>query len=99
MSRNAPFIKSRECLQLAASTWVGESICKFVSICPCRSTRFELIEARILIHGGSPILGCDVWEHLYYIDYRNTRPAYLEAFVDNQINWDCVAELYAAAKG
>ena len=52
-----------------------------------------------LVHGGSPILGCDVWEHSYYIDYRNARPAYLEAFVDNLINWDYVAEMYAAAKG
>ena len=50
-----------------------------------------------LVHGASPILGCDVWEHSYYIDYRNARPAYLEAFVDNLINWDYVAELYGAA--
>ncbi|MGI9367555.1 MAG: superoxide dismutase, partial [Ruegeria sp.] len=52
-----------------------------------------------LVHGASPILGCDVWEHSYYIDYRNARPAYLEAFVDNLINWDYVAEMFAAAKG
>jgi len=52
-----------------------------------------------LVHGASPILGCDVWEHSYYIDYRNARPAYLAAFVDNLINWDYVAEMYAAAKG
>ncbi|MCP4048433.1 MAG: superoxide dismutase [Gammaproteobacteria bacterium] len=39
-----------------------------------------------LISGASPILGCDVWEHSYYIDYRNARPKYLEAFVDNMIN-------------
>lgn len=51
-----------------------------------------------LVHGASPILGCDVWEHSYYIDYRNARPAYLEAFVDNLINWDYVAQMYAAAK-
>ena len=50
-----------------------------------------------LVHGASPILGCDVWEHSYYIDYRNARPAYLEAFVDNLINWDYVAQLHAAA--
>ncbi len=34
-----------------------------------------------LMHGAHPILGCDVWEHSYYIDYRNARPKYLEAFV------------------
>ncbi len=50
-----------------------------------------------LVHGGVPILGCDVWEHSYYIDYRNARPKYLEAFVDNLINWEYVAELYEGA--
>ena len=50
-----------------------------------------------LVHGGRPLLGCDVWEHSYYIDYRNARPKYLEAFVDSLINWDRVAELYEAA--
>ncbi len=47
-----------------------------------------------LVHGATPILGCDVWEHSYYIDYRNARPKYLEAFVDNLVNWEYVAELY-----
>ena len=51
-----------------------------------------------LMHGASPILGCDVWEHSYYIDYRNARPKYLEAFVDSLINWDYVAEMYEAAR-
>ena len=51
-----------------------------------------------LVHGATPILGCDVWEHSYYIDYRNARPKYLEAFVDNLINWEYVAELYSKAK-
>ena len=50
-----------------------------------------------LPHGASPILGCDVWEHSYYIDYRNARPKYLEAFVDNLINWEYVESLYEAA--
>lgn len=50
-----------------------------------------------LVVGASPILGCDVWEHSYYIDYRNARPKYLEAFVDNMINWDYVLEMYEAA--
>ena len=51
-----------------------------------------------LVHGATPILGVDVWEHSYYIDYRNARPKYLEAFVDSLINWDYVLELYEAAK-
>ncbi|WP_276118831.1 MULTISPECIES: superoxide dismutase [Pararhizobium] len=50
-----------------------------------------------LVHGASPILGVDVWEHSYYIDYRNARPKYLEAFVDSLINWDYVLELYEKA--
>jgi len=50
-----------------------------------------------LTHGASPILGCDVWEHSYYIDYRNARPKYLEAFVDNMVNWDYVLEMYEGA--
>jgi Fe-Mn family superoxide dismutase len=51
-----------------------------------------------LVHGGTPILGVDVWEHSYYIDYRNARPKYLEAFVDHLINWDYVEELFKKAQ-
>jgi Fe-Mn family superoxide dismutase len=47
-----------------------------------------------LVHGGKPILGVDVWEHSYYIDYRNRRPDYLKAWVDHLINWEYVAELF-----
>jgi superoxide dismutase, Fe-Mn family len=50
-----------------------------------------------LMHGASPILGADVWEHSYYIDYRNARQKYLEAFVDSLVNWDYVAEMHAKA--
>lgn len=50
-----------------------------------------------LVQGAKPILGVDVWEHSYYIDYRNARPKYLEAFVDHLINWDYVLEMYEAA--
>jgi Fe-Mn family superoxide dismutase len=50
-----------------------------------------------LMHGASPILGCDVWEHSYYIDYRNARPKYLEAFIDNLVNWEYVEQMFAEA--
>ncbi len=50
-----------------------------------------------LVHGAIPILGVDVWEHSYYIDYRNARPKYLEAFIDHLVNWDYVLELYEKA--
>jgi len=50
-----------------------------------------------LMHGASPILGCDVWEHSYYIDYRNARQKYLEAFVDSLVNWEYVEAMHAKA--
>ena len=47
--------------------------------------------ANPLIDGMKPILGCDVWEHSYYVDYRNRRPEYLNAFFDKLINWEFVS--------
>ena len=41
--------------------------------------------------GETALLGCDVWEHSYYIDFRNKRPAYLQNFLDNLVNWENVA--------
>lgn len=48
-----------------------------------------------LTAGQTPLLTCDVWEHAYYIDYRNARPKYVEAFW-NLVNWEFAAQNFAA---
>ena len=49
--------------------------------------------ANPLIENMKPILGCDVWEHSYYIDYRNRRPEYLDKFINDLVNWEYVDSL------
>ena len=51
-----------------------------------------------LKHGQTALLTVDVWEHAYYIDYRNLRPKYVEAFLNNLVDWDFVAANLAAAE-
>lgn len=43
-------------------------------------------------HGQNALLTCDVWEHAYYIDYRNARPNYVDAFLKSLVNWDFAAK-------
>jgi Fe-Mn family superoxide dismutase len=50
-----------------------------------------------LVDGRSALLTCDVWEHSYYIDYKNQRPKYVEAFLDHLVDWERVDERYATA--
>ena len=47
-----------------------------------------------LVHGAKPLLTVDVWEHAYYIDYRNRRPDFVKAVLDNLINWEFAAEQF-----
>ena len=44
-----------------------------------------------LKHSSKALLTIDVWEHAYYIDFRNARPKYIETFLDSLVNWDFVA--------
>jgi Fe-Mn family superoxide dismutase len=68
--------------------WLAVKDCKIITKTPNGESP--------LVHGARPILGCDVWEHSYYIDYRNRRPDYLKAFLDHLVNWEYVAELFSA---
>ena len=52
-----------------------------------------------LTDGDTPLLTMDVWEHAYYIDFRNSRPNYMGAFLENLVNWDFAAENLAKAQG
>lgn len=50
-----------------------------------------------IAHGQTPLITCDVWEHAYYLDFQNRRPDYVQAFLDNLVNWDFAEANYAAA--
>ncbi len=49
-----------------------------------------------LVHGATPLLTLDVWEHAYYLDYQNKRDAYVDVFLNDLVNWEFAAENFAA---
>ena len=67
--------------------WLVKDASGALSICSTHDAGNPMTE------GKTPILTCDVWEHAYYIDYRNARPKYLEAFW-SLVNWDFVARQF-----
>lgn len=50
-----------------------------------------------LVHGQRPLMVCDVWEHAYYVDYRNRRPDFLKTWIDKLVNWEFAAENFEKA--
>ncbi len=77
--------------------WLGVKDGK-LNVCSSPNQDNPLMDVDTVDHGCTPILGIDVWEHAYYLKYQNKRPDYIAAFF-NVVNWDKVAEHYAAAKG
>ena len=50
-----------------------------------------------LVHGATPLLTLDVWEHAYYLDYQNKRDAYVDSFLNDLVNWEFAAQNFAAS--
>lgn len=68
-----------------------------LSVCSTANQDSPLMPAEFGGGQGTPILGLDVWEHAYYLNYQNRRPDYIAAFW-NLVDWDAVAKRFAAAK-
>ena len=68
-----------------------------LAVCSTPNQDTPLMGEAVAGCSGTPILGLDVWEHAYYLNYQNRRPDYISAFW-NVVNWDVVAANFAAAK-
>lgn len=79
------------------SGWAWLCIKSDGKLCVCSTPNQDNPLMDIAECKGTPILGMDVWEHAYYLNYQNRRPDYINAFF-NVINWNKVNELYKAAK-
>ena len=78
------------------SGWAWLSV-KNGSLCVCSSPNQDNPLMDVAECPGTPILGLDVWEHAYYLNYQNRRPDYIAAFF-NDVDWEVVAQKYASAK-
>ena len=77
--------------------WLGVKADGTLGVCSTPNQDNPLMGEAAGVCGCTPILGLDVWEHAYYLNYQNRRPDYISAFW-NVVNWDVVAENFAAAK-
>ena len=75
--------------------WLCRSSSGTVAVCSTANQDNPLM-AGVVDCVGTPLLGLDVWEHAYYLNYQNRRPDYMAAFF-NVVNWDEVARRYAAS--
>ncbi|WP_113923545.1 superoxide dismutase [Cognataquiflexum aquatile] len=96
------FDKFKEEFAKAAATrfgsgWAWLCVDTKKELCVCSSPNQDNPLMDVSECPGTPILGLDVWEHAYYLNYQNRRPDYVAAFW-NVINWEEVAKRYAAAK-
>lgn len=79
------------------SGWAWLCVDEKKELCVCSSPNQDNPLMDVAECPGTPILGLDVWEHAYYLNYQNRRPDYVAAFW-NVVNWDEVSKRYAAAK-
>ncbi len=79
------------------SGWAWLSVTSNGSLCVCSTPNQDSPLMGVCDSPGTPILGLDVWEHAYYLNYQNRRPDYIGAWW-NVVNWSAVAERFANAK-
>lgn len=96
------FDSFKEVFNKAAATrfgsgWAWLCVDTKKELCVCSSPNQDNPLMDVSDCPGTPILGLDVWEHAYYLNYQNRRPDYIAAFW-NLVNWDAVSKRYAAAK-